>query len=52
MTLNIDKARGRQNWQLSLNQTGKFGVLLCTQNTRALFLLIKTGILQNVMDVV
>lgn len=52
MTLNIDKAKGRQSWQPSLNQTGEFGVLLCTQNTRALFVLIKTGILQNVIDVV
>lgn len=52
MTLNIDKAKGKENWQLSLNWTGKFGVLLCTQNIRALFVLIKTGILQNVMDAV
>lgn len=52
MALNIDKAERRQNWQLSLNWTGKFGVLLCIQNTRALLVLIKTWTLQNVMAVV
>lgn len=52
MALNIDKARERRNWQRSLNWTGRLGGLLCIQNTKALFVLIKTWILQNVMDVV